>query len=668
MSEALAKAVPQPREDGPGTRLIALLDRAGPEAVNEAAALTFEMATEVAEWSDGWGPRLKRWWVEQYRLKRGDQAALDAGEVWIEAEADARSKTKVVPAPLFSVEAQPKIEPEGDGAPDGDGARPKPTAAAEPVTVKRRRTGPEARLGVGPQGFAEELGAAIAAQNSPAGAAAAIAKQAAPEAEPEPEPATSRALVPVALPEVLDSEALLLNSAVPFDNAEKLIEAYHWHGEERVRTLMHYQNEYWKWGGTHWAVVSDDTMRANVWKQLHVADKFGKRGRERFEPKTSDVSWTMDALKGSTDLPPENTMPAWFGKSPVDDPLELVACQNGLLHLPTRRLWPHSPRFWSPNVLEFGFDPTAKAPRFKQFLQEIFPGDREAQDGLLEMFGLCVTDITKFQKAFMFVGPTRGGRGTIGRVLQGLIGKANYIGTSLRSLSEPFGMQSYIGKKVVVYTDARVDGLPLKSLSTIAERLLAITGEDGQHINRKNQRYFDGQLTSRIVLFSNELPRFQDDSGALARRFLTWRMRQSFVEGRADPELTPKLLAERAGILNLALDALDRLRERGRLHQHASGEGMAANLTDLASNVRAFVEERCAVGAEYEILVDTLFNRFRTWCEQKGIKHAIGSNHFSTKIEAAVATVTSGRPRVDNPRRLTKLFGIGLRSGKGGVV
>jgi putative DNA primase/helicase len=261
----------------------------------------------------------------------------------------------------------------------------------------------------------------------------------------------------------------------------------------------------------------------------------------------------------------------------------------------------------------------------------------------------------------MLVGPTRGGRGTIGRVLKGLVGAENYIGTSLRSLSEPFGMQSYIGKKVVVYTDARIEGLPMRSLSTIAERLLAITGEDGQHINRKNQKYFDGQLTARIVLFSNELPRFQDDSGALARRFLTWRMRESFLGGRADPELTPKLLSERAGILNLAFDALDRLGERGRLLQHASGEGMAVNLTDLASNVRAFVEECCAVGTDREILVDTLFNRFRGWCDLKGIKHAIGSNHFSTKIEAAVPTVTSSRPRRDNPRRLTMLFGIGLR-------
>jgi putative DNA primase/helicase len=159
------------------------------------------------------------------------------------------------------------------------------------------------------------------------------------------------------------------------------------------------------------------------------------------------------------------------------------------------------------------------------------------------MFGLCITDVTKYQKAFMFVGPRRGGRGTIGRVLQGLVGKPNYIGTSLKAFSETFGMENFIGKKAVVFSDARLDGVPQRNLSTIVERLLLITGEDDMHINRKNTKYWEGKLTARVVVFSNELLRLPDESGALPGRFLTFRMRQSFF-GREDPNLTEKLLAE----------------------------------------------------------------------------------------------------------------------------
>jgi phage/plasmid-associated DNA primase len=135
----------------------------------------------------------------------------------------------------------------------------------------------------------------------------------------------------------------------------------------------------------------------------------------------SDVNATLDALKASINLPAsdDNAMPGWFGPGrPEGDLRELVVCKNGVLHIPTRTRLDHTPRFWSPNALDIAYDPKAKAPRFKRFLDEIWPGDEQAQQCLLEMFGLCLTDITKYQKAFMFVGPRRGGRGTIGRVIQ----------------------------------------------------------------------------------------------------------------------------------------------------------------------------------------------------------------------------------------------------------
>ena len=66
--------------------------------------------------------------------------------------------------------------------------------------------------------------------------------------------------------------------------------------------------------------------------------------------------------------------------------------------------------------------------------------------------------------------------------------------------------------------------------------LLTITGGDDMHVNRKNAKYWEGKLTARIVLFSNELLRMQDQSGALASRFIVWQMRESFL-GRDDFDL-----------------------------------------------------------------------------------------------------------------------------------
>jgi putative DNA primase/helicase len=275
------------------------------------------------------------------------------------------------------------------------------------------------------------------------------------------------------------------------------------------------------------------------------------------------------------------------------------------------------------------------------------------------MFGLCLTDITKYQKAFMFVGPPRGGRGTIGRVLKALIGPSNYISTSLRAFSEPFGMESFITKKVAVFSDARLDGVPQRNLSTITERMLAITGEDDQHVNRKNSKYWEGQLTTRLITFTNELLRIQDQSGALPRRQLVFRMQESFA-GREDPDLTAKLVAECPGILNLALEALRVVRARDGLFQCKSGREMSESLQKLSSDVSAFVEEVCIVGPEHEIFVRDLFLRWQQWCVERGVHHNWGENQFTAKLRAVCPKMTDSRPR-DTPTRLTKLYGIAIR-------
>jgi putative DNA primase/helicase len=239
------------------------------------------------------------------------------------------------------------------------------------------------------------------------------------------------------------------------------------------------------------------------------------------------------------------------------------------------------------------------------------------------------------------------------------IGKENYIGVTMQNFSETFGMQSFIGKKVAVFSDARLDGIRREKLSVIAERLLSITGEDVLDINRKYHGYWSGALSARVIIFSNELLRFQDESGALASRFITNQMRETFW-GREDPNLTAKLLAERSGILNLALDAVDALRARGSLIQPESGLEMSENLTRLTSDILAFVEDCCDIEPKASVTVDKLFARWESWCENRKVRHGWAKNQFSEKLRAACPTVTSSRPRVNNPGRLVTLLGIGI--------
>jgi putative DNA primase/helicase len=275
------------------------------------------------------------------------------------------------------------------------------------------------------------------------------------------------------------------------------------------------------------------------------------------------------------------------------------------------------------------------------------------------MFGLCLTDVTSFQRFFMFIGPPRGGRGTIGRVLKGLIGAENYVGTSFKRFGEQFGMEGFIGKKVAVFTDASLDGQSARYRGGIVEQLKRITGEDDDDVNRKHKPYWHGKLSTRVLVFSNELLKLEDQSGALGDRVIVYRMLQSFKD-RMDPKLTDKLLAERPGIFNLALDGWDRVRLNG-LRQPESGLEMATNFQELGSDVKSFITECCVVGPQFREHLQDLYDAWKGWCFGHGVHYNWDDNHFSAKLSAACPTLRKSRPRVANPDRLTMIHGIGLR-------
>jgi putative DNA primase/helicase len=210
----------------------------------------------------------------------------------------------------------------------------------------------------------------------------------------------------------------------------------------------------------------------------------------------------------------------------------------------------------------FTFNPDTPPPRrWFAFLQELWGDDAETIAALQEMFGYLVSGDTRQQKMFLLVGPKRGGKGTIGRVLTRMIGRHNVAGPTLASLGTNFGLQDLIAKPVAVISDARIGKRSDGSL--IAERLLSVSGEDLQNVDRKYLTPWSGYLPTRFVILTNELPRFADSSGALASRFIVLMLHKSFYD-QEKPELTDELCGELPGIFNWSLDGLQRLRARAR--------------------------------------------------------------------------------------------------------
>jgi len=451
---------------------------------------------------------------------------------------------------------------------------------------------------------------------------------------------------------------ITLEPGAPFDSARIFVGARYMVGG--VLTLRCHQEQFyaWRWSGKHYRPADEGTLRADIYEFLDKAVMRQSGGSVRFRPDQAKVTKVLDALRAVTNLRSEITAPAWLsGDPPIENVRELLACQNGLLHLPTRTLHPHNPRFWSHNVLEFEFDEEAECPRWLQFVDEVWPNDLEAVRVLQEIFGLCITDETRFQKAFLLIGPKRSGKGTIARVLRGLVGPENYVGPTLSGFVRQHGMQSWIGKKVAVFSDARID----TASTVVTERLLSIIGEDVLDVERKYLGAWIGILPTRIIILTNELPRFNDDSGALPGRIVVLEIHESFY-GREDIDLTDKLLKERSGILNWALDGWDNLRTRKHFVQPESGREAAESLAVIASNIKSFVEEKCELAPEYEIECKKLHDAWRMWKGANEIRLNLLVNQFSARLKSAFPQIRTERPRdEDDPRRPRYFAGIRLK-------
>ena len=228
----------------------------------------------------------------------------------------------------------------------------------------------------------------------------------------------------------------------------------------------------------------------------------------------------------------------------------------------------------------------------------------------------------------------------------------------MASLGFPFGLAPLIGKTLAIIGDARIGSQTDSSI--VAERLLSVIGEDSISIDRKYLSSVRIKPTVRFVILSNELPRINDASGALAGRLLTLILKESFY-GREDTELFDRLRSELPGILLWAIQGWHRLRQRGRFIEPDSSAEARRDLEDLASPIGAFVKDCCRLGDALSVDGQELFEKWREWATDQGREHPGTSAVFFKDLRAASPRLRVRRAR-DGTRRIKIYEGIGLRA------
>lgn len=417
-------------------------------------------------------------------------------------------------------------------------------------------------------------------------------------------------------------------------------------------TLRLWNDEWFAWHEYRYLPIPDGEMHAAVARYLDPGV---------FKINRNVIANILACVAAETIVPNRVELPAWVdgvGPWPVD---EVLATKSGLLHLPSLVanrdcLLPPTPRFFSVNGVNYAFDATATCPTWLWFLAELWPDDPQSISTLQEWFGYCLTPDTRQQKILLPVGPKRSGKGTIARVLRALVGPDNVAGPSLASLGTNFGLWPLIGKTVAIISDARLSRR--SDEAQVVERLLSISGEDAQTIDRKNLAPITTRLKTRLVILTNELPRMSDASGALASRMIVLRLTRSWY-GNEDHTLTDRLLSELPGILLWSIAGWQRLTTRGRFEPPESSRELLGDLEDLASPVSAFVRDHCRVESDARVSRDDLFAAWCEWCSRHGRREHGTRELFGRDLRAAIPAVRRAQPR-DGNDRISAHAGIAL--------
>jgi putative DNA primase/helicase len=459
--------------------------------------------------------------------------------------------------------------------------------------------------------------------------------------------------------QIVDDAVEILDPKNPMRCARQLVKNCFLDGDHH-RLLHHHRGSFWQFRQNHYVPADDETVREGAWKFLDKAKQLTKKDSGPFKPTSARVSNVVDALAALCYLDSLIDPPAWLGDAGDLPPpaTEMLPVANGLLHLPSGELYDVTPNYFGLSASDVVFDLDAPEPQhWLTFLHDLFGSDSESIMTLQDWFGYVLSSDTSQQKILLLVGPRRSGKGTIARVLTEILGRASVVGPTLASLQNNFGLWPLIGKQLAVVADARLGGR--SDQATIAERLLSISGEDAQTVDRKHQSAWTGRLPTRFTVLTNELPGIADSSAALAGRFIVLVLKYSFY-GKEDVGLGGRLLTELPGILNWALVGYRRIRERGHFVQPHSSDEAIEELEMLGSPIKAFIRDRCRVGPGYSFPIELLYQSYDSWSRDNGRRNPPTKQAFSRDLRAAVPGIRTVQRR-DAGHVIREYQGIGMK-------
>lgn len=415
--------------------------------------------------------------------------------------------------------------------------------------------------------------------------------------------------------EFLGSETAKLNKIVNFKKT--ILTAYRQtHIYDMVKELIRatesvgfsfakYREGLYLWTGNYYYSLNDWELKDMVMKEYLPTAKidFKKQTvKTRDEIIANIYGWAQ-------------SLEAW-----IDKELRVVNMVNGALIIrasgKTTFRNHHRKQDCAMNMLEFEYNEKAEAPKWQAFLNRVLP-NKEDQDALMEFIGYCFLPSHKFEKFLLLYGNTgANGKSVVLEVIRDFFSKENVSSLELHRFEghELDALKNKIiniGSEIESGGDMRKQMAALKNMTATSDTLT---------INPKNEKPYElyPEEKPKIAFATNKLIKSGADDGGVLRRMLLLNFSVEIKDNEKIRDLTERFRDEKPGILNMALQGLQRLIKNNKF---SMSEDRAKFMDEYKSDinpVRAYIKECVAKESGTMIAKKFVYEHYKAWCEEKG--------------------------------------------------
>ena len=425
-------------------------------------------------------------------------------------------------------------------------------------------------------------------------------------------------------------------------------EYFAWYNRDHLRYLD--DRDVWlQWDSKRWA----NATKKYVLKRAALT---AKKMLSQANKASADIQKTMvEWAKKSAELKRLNAM-ITIGAS--DDRIRIKMSQmnqhpdwlnarNCTINLQTGETWEHRREDLLTTLTDIDYDPTATAPRWEKFLEEIFAEDKDLIAFIHRATGYTLTGHTREQCFFLLWGETgNNGKGRFIRQLRRLLGDASktipfatLIAKRAQTDNTPV-MATLAGARLVAAGESD-EGIRF-SEATIKE----ITGEDEITVCAKYEMPFSYTPAFKAWLHCNHKPVIRGTDNAIWRRPKLIPFTVSF-EGRADKTLDKTLDEQASGILAWVVRGSHIWYESGLESCTTVDEAKESYRTECDSFSRFFEDEVVVLDPSDDkynksfLTSSTVYLKYAQWCENNGEKNPLDSAILNKRLVTKGAKVTA---------------------------